>query len=126
MPIAPEPPWTLLAWERDGVALPTATTDERGRLGGEGPFRLVVPLRHARAPDRGSKSSPTTCGDGHDFDASAPHNAGDMVRAVVAIRVEPMPAGVEEPDVASLRSNFVAGTVAIYGFGVAPVVKSAP
>lgn len=69
-----------------------------GRIEGEGPLRIVVPQVTPGAPDRGSSYSPSNCGDGFDYDQTKDHNAGSMVRAVVALRINPMPARVEEFD----------------------------
>jgi hypothetical protein len=66
-------------------------------LNGEGPYRVVVPQSRPGAPDRGS-SFPTDHNDGWDYDSGKDHNAGLCVRGVVAIRINPLPAGYEEFD----------------------------
>jgi len=117
LPTSPAAPWALLAWARDGRPLePGAFVD--GKLNGEGPLRLVAPLRTSRPPDRGAKVSPTTCADGRDFDRDAPHNAHDMVRSVVALRVEPLPPGTVAPDLAAFHDLLATGGVAVFGAGV--------
>lgn len=89
----------MLAYERDGIALDTSYLDvASGKIDGEGPLRIVVPQATPGKPDRGLKYSPTTCNDGYDYNEEADHNAGSMVRGVMAIRIDPMPAGVEEFD----------------------------
>jgi len=86
---------------------------------GEGPLRIVVPQTTPGPPDRGSRFSPTDCGDGMDFREDADHNAGSMVRAVVAIRIDPMPAGLEEFDHVNGGWAYVdAGEIIIYGHGI--------
>jgi hypothetical protein len=112
--------WVLLAWERDGEAIEPATLDvAEGRLRGEGPLRLVVPEAKPGWPDRGSDFSPSGCGDGFDFREDADHNAGAMVRGVVAIRVDPLPAGLEEPDFINQGWALVeAGELILYGHGI--------
>ncbi len=86
---------------------------------GEGPLRIVVPQENPGKPDRGSKFSPSGCGDGFDFRADADHNAGSMVRAVIAIRIDPMPAGVEEFDYVNGGWAYVdAGQLILYGHGI--------
>jgi hypothetical protein len=86
---------------------------------GEGPLRIVVPQEHPGKPDRGSKFSPTGCDDGFDFREDADHNAGSMVRGVIAIRIDPMPAGVEEFDSRNgSRAYPDAGHLIIYGHNV--------
>jgi hypothetical protein len=79
----------------------------------------VVPQTDPGKPDRGSKYSPSECGDGLDFDEAADHNAGAMVRSVIAIRIDPMPAGVEEFDYMNGGWAYVeAGQMIIYGHGI--------
>jgi hypothetical protein len=91
----PIDPWLLLAFERDGKPLDNSRY-EKGRLAGEGPYRLIIPQRNPGRPDRSVKSK--TYGDGWDFDKSIDHNAGSCVRGVTVIRINPMPAGFEEFD----------------------------
>jgi hypothetical protein len=92
MPIAP---WLLLAFERDRNPMDISRY-EKGRLAGEGPYRLIIPQKTPGRPDRSVKSK--TFGDGWDFDKSLDHNAGSCVRGVTVIRINPMPAGFEEYD----------------------------
>jgi hypothetical protein len=94
--------WIMLATKRDGGPLVTSRLDvERGRLNGEGPYRSVVPqgwIGTPGSPDRGTKYSPSGYDDGYDFDESKDHNSGLGVRGVVAMRINPIPAGFEEFD----------------------------
>jgi hypothetical protein len=112
--------WTLLAWERDGAPLEPVALDPRtAKLSGEGPLRAAVPQRRPGPPDRGSKVSPSACGDGLDHDPEADHNAGAMVRGVVAVRVDPLPAGLEDLDWG--RGGWAwleRGELLVYGRGV--------
>ena len=95
----PNEHWLMLGYQRSGVPLEPSSLDvSAGRIVGEGPLRIVVPQESPGKPDRGSRFSPTGCGDGLDFRADADHNAGSMVRGVIAIRIDPMPVGVEEFD----------------------------
>ena len=112
--------WLMLAWEREGELLDPSTLDATdGRIVGEGPLRLVVPQRNPGRPDRGSTVSPSGCEDGFDFREDADHNGGSMVRGVVAIRIDPMPAGVEEFDHMNGGWAYVdAGELILYGHGV--------
>jgi hypothetical protein len=116
----PGEPWVQLAYERDGGPMEVSTLDTTsGKINGEGPFRLVIPQFTPGAPDRGSRYSPTTCGDTYDFDDTLDHNAGAMVRGVVAIRVNPLPAGVEDFDYRNGGWAFIASSsVVVYGNGV--------
>jgi len=110
----------MLGYERNGLPLDCARLDAAaGKMMGEGPLRMVVPQEKPGKPDRGSRYSPTDCGDGLDFNEDADHNAGAMVRGVIAIRIDPMPAGVEEFDYMNGGWAYVdAGELIIYGHGV--------
>jgi hypothetical protein len=111
----------ILGYERNGVPLdPSTLVLPEGKITGEGPFRMVVPQESPGPPDRGSRFSPSDCRDGFDFRAKADHNAGSMVRGVVAIRIDPMQAGVEEFDYMNGGWAYVdAGQLIVYGHGVA-------
>lgn len=110
----------MIGYERNGVALEPCYLDvTEGRIRGEGPLRIVVPQERPGRPDRGSRFSPTQCGDGLDFREGADHNAGSMVRGVIAIRIDPVPAGVEEFDYRSGGWAYVdAGQLILYGHNV--------
>lgn len=110
----------MLAYERDGLPLDTASLDVTvGKLNGEGPYRIVIPQAAAGRPDRGVTYSPSGCDDDYDYDDTLDHNAGAMVRAAVAIRVNPLPEGYEDFDYRNGGWAFVDGaTFAVYGHGV--------
>ena len=110
----------MLAWERDGGGLdPSSLDPTSGRINGEGPLRIVLPQSRPGAPDRGSRVSPTRFGDGFDYDELKDHNAGAMVRAVVALRINPPPGGFEEFDaMAGGWKRLTAGELVIYGAGI--------
>ncbi len=112
--------WLLLAYQRDGMAMdPSLLDNTSGKITGEGPYRIIVPQSVPGEPDRGSRYSPTDCADGHDYDDARDHNAGDMVRGVMAIRVNPLPAGTEDFDAKYGGWTFVSNEeVFIYGHGV--------
>ncbi|MFH1807555.1 MAG: GEGP motif-containing diheme protein [Pseudomonadota bacterium] len=118
----PDAQWLLLAHQREGEAMQPVNLDpSSGRINGEGPLRAVVPQSTAGGPDRGSSYSPTTCNDGWDYDASKDHNAGAMVRGVVAIRVDPLPEGVEDFDAKNDGWALIyQDAVVVYGHGVVP------
>ena len=106
--------------ERDGLPMDVSTLDPTsGKINGEGPFRLVVPQSEPSKPDRGSQYSPTNCNDGNDYNDTKDHNAGDMVRGVIAIRIDPLPAGVEDFDYRNGGWAYVQNaSVIVYGHGV--------
>jgi hypothetical protein len=110
----------MLGYERNGLPLETSDLDvTEGRIVGEGPLRLVVPQQNPGMPDRGSRFSPSDCGDGFDFRADADHNAGSMVRGVIALRIDPMAVGVEGFDYMNGGLAYIdAGQLIIYGHGV--------
>ncbi len=112
--------WLMLAYERDGMDMEPSYLDiTSGKINGEGPFRIIVPQSEPGTPDRGSRYSPTTCDDGYDYDDSADHNAGDMVRGVVIVRVNPLPEGYEDFDYYYGGWAYVDNvSVMIYGYGI--------
>lgn len=116
----PGEPWLLLAYQRDGLPMDPCNLDPTsGKINGEGPYRLVVPQSVPGSPDRGSQYSPTACNDGWDYDAGKQHNAGDMVRGVVAIRVNPLQPGVEDFDYRNGGWAYIGNqSLLIYGFEV--------
>ena len=121
---APMIPWLLLAFERDGKPLDIAQYEKgTGRLTGEGPYRLVKPQRSMAGdaskpgrPDRSVKSK--AFGDGWDFDKALDHNAGSCVRGATVIRINPMPAGIEEYDWKNGWPLVSEKEIVIFGHGV--------
>jgi hypothetical protein len=117
----PDEQWLMLAWERDGMLMETSNLDvTSGRINGEGPFRIIVPQSTPGSPDRGSNYSPTECGDTWDYDDSKDHNAGAMVRGVVAIKINPLPEGSEDFDHKNGGWAYIdSESVIVYGRGIA-------
>ncbi|MBT3219895.1 MAG: hypothetical protein HN348_12465 [Proteobacteria bacterium] len=111
--------WLLFAWERDGLPMEASYLDiTSGRINGEGPYRIIVPQTTPGSPDRGSMYA-TDCSDGWDYDASKDHNAGDMVRGAMAIRINPLPDGYEDFDHYNGGWAYVdSESVLIYGYGI--------
>jgi hypothetical protein len=116
----PDAQFVMLAWERDGAAMDPSSLDPvTGKIQGEGPYRLVVPQATPGKPDRGSTYSPTACLQGQDYDPGADHNAGSMVRGPIAVRIDPLPAGVEDFDTRNGGWAYVTNsTVIVYGYGI--------
>ena len=112
--------WLTLAFARDGGPMdPVRPDPASGKIDGEGPLRIVVPQSAPGAPDRGSSCSPSGFDDGYDYDDTLDHNAGDMARGVVAIRVNPMPEGFEEFDAMNGGWAYAgARQLVIYGRGI--------
>ena len=109
----------VIPWPLDGRKPDALDLIESGKIDGEGPYRIIVPQSTPGSPDRGSRYSPTECADGWDFDDTKDHNAGAMVRGVIAIRVNPLPAGVEDFDYHNGGWAYVDSlSVIVYGFGV--------
>ncbi len=92
----------LLAFEENGKALEPAAIDESsGRLEGDGPYRLITPQKKIVPPDLpqfADAACPAKVPAKHRFHGDYDHNAGDAIRAVSAIRVNPMPKGTRDPD----------------------------
>ena len=86
----------ILAYTRDGADLVPGYLDEENKLGldSEGPFRTVVPQIIPGPPDQ--LSTAATQDVVWPYDKNADHNAGFSERAVVAIRVEPLPEGTAD------------------------------
>lgn len=116
----PDEQWLILAYERDGAPMEASYLDPAaGKINGEGPLRIIVPQSTPGSPDRGSTYSPTTCNDGYDYKGSKDHNAGSMVRGVMAIRINPMPAGYEEFDYTNGGWAYIdAEQLVVYGLGI--------
>ena len=120
----PQAPWILLAFEREGRPLdPSSYEKGTGRLAGEGPYRLIKPQRELSGdpskpgrPDRSLKFR--TYGDGWDYSPAIDHNAGACVRGACVLRVNPMPAGVEEYDWKNGWPLIADRALVIYGRGV--------
>jgi hypothetical protein len=117
--------WHMLAWEREGLPLEKSYLDPvTGKIIGEGPFRNVIPPGSGNddlnTPDRGKNQDVTGC-TMHEWDYSydKDHNAGSMIKAVVIIRINPMPEGCEEFDIMNGGWALVdEEAILIYGHGV--------
>ena len=117
----PDQQWLMIAYERDGEAMDSSYLDViSGHIEGEGPLRLIVPQSEPGLPDRGSKHSPRPeCNDGYDYDQTRDHNGGHMVRGVIAIRIDPMPEGMEEFDYVNGGWSYIdSNQLIIYGRNV--------
>ncbi|MDY6935830.1 MAG: GEGP motif-containing diheme protein [Spirochaetota bacterium] len=113
----PDELYMILAYERDDGYLDESYYDSTdGRIGGEGPYRIVRPQESAGRPDRGSRAN--TYGDGWDYDDNIDHNAGDAVKGTCVIRIDPMPDGYEEYDWINGWSLIMDKKLIVYGQGV--------
>jgi hypothetical protein len=117
-------PWLILAYERGGKPLETSVYAKgTGKLAGEGPYRLVRPMKDMGGdpakpgrPDRMQKAG--MFNDGWDFLSAADHNAGACVRGACVIRVNPAPPGYEEIDWKNGWPLIAAREVIVFGRGV--------
>jgi hypothetical protein len=112
--------YLMIAYERDDSEMEKSYLDPTsGKIDGEGPYRIVVPQSEPGSPDRGSKYSPTSCNDGYDYDDLKDHNAGNMVRGVIALRINPMPEGYEEFDYHNGGWAYIdSQELIVYGYGI--------
>ena len=111
--------WLTIALERDGAALDNSYYDPvTGKLEGEGPFRIIPPQSTAGRPDRGNGQPQASPDDGWNYLSSLNHNAGGSVRGMCIIRINPMPAGVEEYDTTNGWSLIEDKKIVIYGLNV--------
>ena len=109
----------MLALKRDGGQLLEGgyLDTVSGKIGGEGPYRGIIPQSTPGRPDRGRNETPV--GDEWDYGDTLDHNAGSCPKVVVAIRIDPMPAGLEEFDWKNGAWSLVdARELIIYGLGV--------
>jgi len=87
----------LLTFEINGEMYPSAKIDENGRLSGSGPFRVVAPqMKNPGPPDNSSKATEVCVGktpETYRYSRNYEKNSDYCVKAVVAVRVNPLPAG---------------------------------
>lgn len=123
--------WHILAYEREGQPLQMSYLDAvSGKIGGEGPFRNVIPPGITNGdsinptwnePDRGQNWDTTGCTLlPWNYVSKKDHNAGRMAKGVVIIRVRPIPAGCEEYDTSNGWSLIQQKKVVIFGHGIGP------
>ncbi|MDD5224507.1 MAG: hypothetical protein PHE84_10985 [bacterium] len=118
--VIPDEQWLMLAYEREGAPMEASYLDPAaGKINGEGPLRIIVPQATPGSPDRGSNFSQPSCNDSYDYSKNKDHNAGSMVRGVMAIRINPMPAGYEDFDYTNGGWAYIdAEQLVVYGFGI--------
>jgi hypothetical protein len=120
----PGTPWLILALEREGRPLDVSAYEKgTGQLVGEGPFRLVRPVRDLLGdPDRPGRPDRSVnaerFGDGWDYSDRIDHNAGFSVRGACVIRVNPVPSGYEEYDWKNGWSLIGEKKIVVFGHGV--------
>lgn len=108
----------LLALKREGKPLPPAVLSKDNKLDGEGPFRVIVPQKAPSPPDQSSKAQDQDVL--WPYKADWDHNAGSSTRAVTMIRVEPLPPGMTDINIAEIGWKYVdEGKIVIYG-AIAP------
>jgi hypothetical protein len=109
----------ILALKREGVSLLPAVLSKENKLDGEGPYRVIVPQKAPSPPDQSSKA-----GDQNvlwPYRSDWDHNAGSSTRSVTIIRVEPLPPGTTDIDIAEMGWKYIAeGKIVIYG-AIAPL-----
>jgi hypothetical protein len=108
----------ILALKREGSPLAPAVLSNGNKLDGEGPYRVIVPQKSPSPPDQSSQAL--------EQDVSWPyrsdwdHNAGSSTRSVILIRVEPLPPGTTDIDIAELGWKMCdEAKIVIYG-AIAP------
>ena len=84
----------LLAFKRDGKYLKPGELNDRNKLDGEGPFRVVPPQKKPGWPDQRSTSVNQEVI--WPYDRNADHNAGFSSRTVTMIKVMPLPDGTTD------------------------------
>jgi hypothetical protein len=121
----PDELYLLIAYNRDGKPLSTSYYNSVDlKLDGEGPFRIIPPQKAPSSPDRGNGKTQGDINNPSEFPEynyhlSFDHNAGSSVRGTCVIRINPMPAGLEEYDwKAGGWSLITDKKLAIYGLGI--------
>lgn len=97
--LLPGTPEAMVALTRNGTPLGRAKlvrkpNSNRWVLDDEGPFRFIAPQALPSVPDQPETSSDKK--KPYPFNTKLDHNAGDCVRTIVAIRVDPLPAGTTD------------------------------
>jgi hypothetical protein len=104
----------LLALKREGKPLSPAVLAKDNKLDGEGPYRVIVPQKTPSPPDQSSKAKNQDVLWPYRTDWD--HNAGSSTRSVTMIRVEPLPPGTTDIDIAETGWKYVdQGKIVIYG-----------
>jgi hypothetical protein len=100
MPLPPAD--VLLAFEENGRRYEPARINEQQRLVGNGPFRVVAPqMKNPGLPDISSKATEACAqkvAEQYRYHRDYEKNSDYCVKAVVAIRVNPLPKGVMDID----------------------------
>ena len=110
----------LLAYEENGESYPPASVNGEGRLTGSGPFRVVAPqMKNPGIPDLSSRASDDCVKklpEKFHYNKTYEKNSDYCVKAVVAIRVNPMPAGTMDIDWPRYTAKAIAEkSVVIFG-----------
>ena len=119
-----DPQWHIIAYKREGAFLqPSYLNPVSGKIEGEGPFRNVMPPGNAdpllNQPDRGSKLAPGCPDVQWNYKSAKDHNAGQMVKGAVIIKIYPMPTGCEEFDLVNGGWSLIdSESMVIYGHSV--------
>jgi hypothetical protein len=116
--------WHIIAYLREGLPLDPCYLDPvSGKINGEGPFRNVMPPGKSdpllNQPDRGSKVAAGCPDASWNYNINKDHNAGQMVKGAVIIKLLPMPTGCEEFDLVNGGFALIdAEELLIYGHSV--------
>ncbi len=110
----------LLSFEINGEKYQPAKMDENGRLTGAGPFRVVAPqMKNPGPPDNSSKASEACTlitPEIHRYNRNYEKNSDYCVKAVVAVRVNPLPPGTMDIDWSHfLKQTESGGGIVIFG-----------
>jgi hypothetical protein len=110
----------LLAFEENGRGYAPASIDDGGRLNGAGPLRVVAPqMKNPGVPDI-SVNATEECAqkvpEKYRYNRDYEKNADYCVKAVVAIRVNPLPPGEIDIDWPQYAKQAIEGkSIVIFG-----------
>ncbi|MDI9613940.1 MAG: hypothetical protein QM330_12985 [Acidobacteriota bacterium] len=110
----------LLSFSVNGEPYPAASISAEGRLVGSGPLRVVAPqMKNPGIPDISSRATEACVArvpERHRFNRDYEKNSDYCVKAVVALRVHPLPEGTVDLDWTRHAAAAVAGrSVVIFG-----------
>jgi hypothetical protein len=110
----------LLSFEENGRAYQPAQINEQQRLVGSGPFRIVAPqMLQPGVPDMSSKATEACIQkvpENYRYHRDYEKNSDYCVKAVVAIRVNPLPSGAIDIDWPQLAGKAINGkSIVIFG-----------
>ncbi len=117
----PLPPANIiLAFEENGKPMEKTILDTgSGKIIGDGPYRVITPQTKLDPPDLPQFIDPSCTPkvpDANKFHEGYDHNSGNAARAVVALRINPIPKGTQDFDLSKKSWDYIKGRkIVIFG-----------